>query len=49
MCVCGGGGGGGAGVREARVSDFFTRSPNLKKNIVFFLFFQGGGGRWGWD
>ena len=32
--------------RGARVSEFFTQNPNLKKKIYFFsfFFFLGGGG-----
>ena len=41
--MCGGGGGGGGGARGgARVSEFFTKDPNLKKNC-----FLGGWGRMG--
>ena len=38
-------GGGGAG---ARVSDFFTKNPNPKKNIFFLGGGGGGGGGGGW-
>ena len=37
--LAGEGGGGG----KARVSDFFTKNPNLKRK--FFFFWGGGGGR----
>ena len=36
------GGGGGA-----TVSDFFTKNPNLKKNITFFFMGRGWGGERG--
>ena len=37
------------GGRGTRVSDFFTKNPNLKKKkilffFVFFFFWEGGGG-----
>ena len=39
-----GGGGGGGGVGwGARVSEFFTKNPNQKKNFLFFGR-RGGGG-----
>ena len=41
-------GGGGVGGVGARVSDFFfTKNPNLKKN-VFLGGRMGGPGLWGW-
>ena len=30
--------------RGARVSEFFSKNLNLKKNLFFFFFFLGGGG-----
>ena len=43
----GGGGGRSGGGGEARVSEFFTKNPNLRMLFLFFLGGGGGGGR-GW-
>ena len=33
-------------MRDATVSDFFTKNPNLKKIKKFFVFFDVGGRWW---